>query len=262
MKKLPNRLFIYSICASLLLFSQCEPRGSNREKIEDEGDPNYEMLEGEDVPPAGEDEHALDSAEISHMKQLQDENLRYKRVLDSIAEVNPNITYTYTPVNGGRIKTVLGDYKVAVDNLNLMTEEEEETIALILEKRFQNRQEMLKYYNKLQNVDLPAKPKEGFSAFYEELRENISYPEEAKKLDTEGLIFVQLAVEKDGSISNIKVSENINTANNDLEEEIEDAAIEAVKETTGKWKAAQKNGEPVRSKLEIPIWFDPDTTRS
>lgn len=260
MNILQKKSFLFSMVVMMVfLFSQCEQRGSNRHTIEDEENPNYEMLEGEDVPPA-EDKPTLDSAELSHMKKLQNESLRYNQVLDSISEANPNISYTYTPVNGGSIKTVLGDYKVRVDNTT--NREEEETIAVLLEKRFGNRQEMLNYYNKLQNVDLPAKPKRGYPAFYEELRENISYPEEAKKVETESLIFVQLAVEKDGSISTIKVSENINTTDDDLEEAIENAAVKAIKETTGEWKAAQKDGEPVRSKLEIPVWFDPDNTRS
>lgn len=262
LKKVQNESLVLSIIMILLfLFSQCEPRGADRETIEN--DNSYEMLEGEDVPPAEEEEETLDSAELSQMKKLQDESVSYERLLDSISESNPNITYTYIPDNDpkeGRIKTVLGDYKVVVDNT--LTKEEEETIGVLLARRFNIRQQMLNYYNELQNIDLPARPVEGYPAFYEELQEIIDYPNEAVKLDTEGLVFVQLAVEEDGSISNVKVSENINTKNDELAEAIKEAAVKAVKATEGEWRAAQRDGEPVRSKLEIPVWFDPDTTRS
>lgn len=258
MKKVQNESMILSVfMVMLFLFSKCEPRGSNRETIEN--DNSYEMMEGEDVPPA-ENDTTLDSADISHMRKLQKENQELEDILDSIYKNNPNLSYTYVPAEEGQIRTILGDYKVDVDNT--MTHEEENTIGVLLQKRFENRQKMLKYYNKLQNVDMPASPKEGYAAFYHELRQKINYPEEAKKLDTEGLLFVQLAIESDGTVSNVKISENINTDDDELEEKIEKAAIKAIKETNGEWKSARKDGEPVRSKLEIPVWFDPDTTRS
>lgn len=234
----------------------CETGGSNRESIENHND--YEMIEGEDENDRTKGE-GLDSADISKMKELRKEGLRYKKLLDSIAEINPNITYTYTPSENGPIKTVLGDYNVVVDGTK--TTEEEYNIVGLLQKTFQNRQEMLSFYNRLYNVDLPAKPKNGYNAFYEELRSNLDYPQDLSRNNVKGLLFIQLAIEKTGKISNIKVSESID-AEEKIKRAIEKSAIEAIKETSTTWNAAQKDGQPVRSKLEIPIWFGSNIQQS
>lgn len=256
-KKVPA-LFSFILILLFIGAVSCETGGSNRESIEN--DNNYEMIEGEDIPPAQEmQDTTLDSAEISKMKQLRREGIKYKKLLDSIAEVNPNITYTYTPSENGPIKTVLGDYTVEVDGTK--TPEEEYSVAMLLQKNFQNRQEMLSFYNRLYNVDLPAAPKNGYAAFYEELKENLDYPQEVSRKKIEGLLFVQLAIEKTGKISNLKVSESLN-AEEDIKRAIEKSAIEAIKETGTTWNAAQKDGQPVRSKLEIPIWFDGNIQQS
>jgi hypothetical protein len=253
MRKKASTLFSFFLMLLFIMAVSCETGGSNRESIENDG---YEMIEGEDEAPV---EETLDSAAISRMKQLRIEGIRYKKLLDSIAEVNPKISYTYTPSEDGPIKTVLGNYKVEVDGTK--TPEEEYSVAVLLQKNFQNRQEMLSFYNRLYNVDLPAAPKGGYAAFYEELKENLDYPQEVSREKVEGLLFVQLAIEKTGKISNIKISESLNTEE-DIKRAIERSAIEAIKETSTTWNAAQKDGQPVRSKLEIPIWFDGNIEQS
>lgn len=258
MQKVQKESYMLCLMMALLFIigQACETGGSNRESIEN--DNSYEMIEGEEEAPAEESDtvqnsDTLNSAEILEMKKLQDEGIRYHRLLDSIAEHNPNISYTYTPSKDGKIKTVLGDYKVEVDGS--MTPDKKHSIAVLLERRFENRRKMLDYYNKLNHVDMPARPVQGYAAFYEELRKNLDYPAEVKSIDVEGLLFVELAVEKNGEISNIKIAESIN-ADDEIEEAIEESAIKAIKETQTQWNAAQTDGKPVRSKIEIPVWLD------
>lgn len=250
-------VFTFFVAAMWLFFQACEPRGANRDTIEN--DNSYEMMEGEDIPPAEEydtdttGESTLDSADISEMQMLQENGDRYRKVLDSIAQANPRISYTYVPSQNGPIKTVLGDYRVEVDNTE--TRDEKESIAEILAKRFDDRQRMLAYYNELNNVDMPPTPEGGYPEFYEELQRNLNYPEGVEELIVEGLLFVQVDIEKNGTLSNIEIAENINTQDDDLEEAIANAAINAIKKTQTSWIPAQNNGRPVRSKVELPVWL-------
>lgn len=253
--KIESYILIIFLLVMLLFAQACEPRGANRDTIENDND--YEMMEGEDIPPAEErvdEDESLDSADLSEMRRLEQDGMKYRKLLDSLAELNPEIAYTYIPSEEGRIKTVLGDYMVEVDNT--VTQDEKETIAVLLQKRFENRRNMLNYYNKLNNVDMPPSPQDGYDHFYEKLQSELNYPKEVASLDIEGLLFVQLAVEKDGSISNIEIAENINTPNSDLDEQIADIAINAIRNLNVSWKPAQHDGQPVRSKVEIPIWLD------
>ena len=212
---------------------------------------DYEMMEGEDVPPAEErNDTTTDSVEISKMKQLRKDGVKYRKLLDSIAAANPDIVYNYKPATNGHIKTVAGDYKVEVSGTN--DPEEEYTITRILQRAFQIRQEMISIYNRLYNVDIPATPANGYEAFYHEVKQNLDEPE------TAGLLFVQLAIERSGKISNVRVSQSIN-ADDNARYQIEKSTIEAIKGTKTSWHPAQKNGRPVRSKVEIPIWFGGNT---
>lgn len=245
-------IFLCFLLIILFFIGQaCESKESNRESLED----GNEMIEGEDVEPA-EDTSAyeLDSAEISDMRRLERDGIKYQKLLDSIAEANPNISYTYTPSNEGLIKTILGDYKVVVDGTEVP--EEQKSIALILEKSFSTRQDMLSYYNKLNEVDMPARPKMGYPEYYEKIQEKISYPESAKIIDLEGLMFVEISIERNGALSEIKVVESLNNPDPQLKEQISESAIKAIRATQAFWLPAQADGEPVRSKLELPIWID------
>ena len=257
MFKVQKESLILGLFMSILfMFSACETGGSKDTQKE------LDMIEGADEAPAKEDTvmdsletEPLDSANISELRRIRDEGMRYKRLLDSIAEENPNISYTYVPGPEGKIKTVLGDYKVKIDGLET---EEEETVAMLVEKKFEIRQRMINFYNNLKNTELAAVPVKGYEEFYNQLDEHMDFSKELTEVDAEGLIFVQMAIEKNGEMSNPRISENISHLEKELEEEISTSSLNALKEIKMKWIPAQRNGEPVRSRVEIPIWIDAD----
>ena len=79
------------------------------------------------------------------------------------------------------------------------------------------------------------------------LAQNIQYPEVAKKKGDHGHVVLQFIVEKDGSISNVKIVRSIFPSL--------DAEAERIITAMPKWIPGMQNGENVRVKYTIPISF-------
>ncbi|MBQ1937449.1 MAG: TonB family protein [Bacteroidales bacterium] len=75
----------------------------------------------------------------------------------------------------------------------------------------------------------------------------VKYPESAVAEGVQGIVHVNFVVEKDGSVSQVKVVRS-------LDPRLDQAAQDVV-EISPKWKAARLHGQKVRSSLTIPIEF-------
>ena len=95
--------------------------------------------------------------------------------------------------------------------------------------------------------DMPT-PKGGMESFYRTIGENLIYPQEAVANGIEGRVYVQFVVETDGTLSDIKV---VKGAGNGFDE----AAMEAIKTTSGQWEAGRQKGTPVSTRMVMPIMF-------
>lgn len=95
--------------------------------------------------------------------------------------------------------------------------------------------------------ELPARPEKGTEAFFQYLKQNQKYPSKAIKNQVQGKVRVEFMVEKDGSITNLKV---IDKLGNGLDEE----AIRLIKNGP-KWLPAQYDGAPIRQKMILPVIF-------
>jgi Gram-negative bacterial TonB protein C-terminal len=95
--------------------------------------------------------------------------------------------------------------------------------------------------------ELPKYSK-GMDGLYSFIKSNFKIPDADK--ETKGKIFLSFIVEKDGSLSNIKVVRGINEALNS-------EAIRVLK-ASEKWIPGQQNGEKVRVSYTIPIQIKPD----
>ena len=96
-------------------------------------------------------------------------------------------------------------------------------------------------------VDELAQFPGGNEACMKWLAKHIKYPEDCKKEGIEGRVYVSYVVEKNGSISNIKVTRS---PHDSLSEE----AIRVVK-AMPKWKPAKASGKVVRQRFMLPIKF-------
>jgi TonB family protein len=104
--------------------------------------------------------------------------------------------------------------------------------------------EMPKVFDVVENMpEFPG----GMAAMMQFLSENVCYPEAAEKAGTQGRVIATFIVEKDGSITNIKIVKSVS-------KEL-DAEAKRVIEAMPNWKPGKQNGEPVRVKYTIPITF-------
>jgi protein TonB len=87
----------------------------------------------------------------------------------------------------------------------------------------------------------------GFENFYKFLAQNIRYPANAVKDRIQGKVFLTFVVEKDGSLTDIKV---IRSVSGDI-----DAEAVRVLRSSPKWKPGIQNGRPVRVQFAVPIDF-------
>jgi protein TonB len=77
------------------------------------------------------------------------------------------------------------------------------------------------------------------------IKENLKYPEDAD--GAHGRVIVNFVVDKDGSISDIKVVRGVHPS-------LDAEAVRVVK-LMPKWQPAERGGKPVRSRFNFPVYF-------
>jgi periplasmic protein TonB len=87
----------------------------------------------------------------------------------------------------------------------------------------------------------------GYQALNKYLRDNIKYPQQAKETGTQGKVFLTFVVEKDGSITDIKILRDIGSG-------CGEEAIRVVK-SMPKWTPAKQRGKTVRQQFNLPVSF-------
>ena len=90
----------------------------------------------------------------------------------------------------------------------------------------------------------------GVAAQVKYFKKNLRYPAEAKKAGTQGRVVVQFFVNKDGSISNVKVLRGVDPA-------LDAEAIRLVN-SMPKWKPGMQKGKAVTVKYTVPVLFKLD----
>lgn len=96
-------------------------------------------------------------------------------------------------------------------------------------------------------VEVMPKYKNGMSDLMAYLCENVRYPEEAIKKKIQGTVTIKLIIEKDGSVSNVKVAQAVHP--------LLDAEAMRVVKAMGKWTPGTMKGKPVRVSYHLPIRF-------
>lgn len=87
----------------------------------------------------------------------------------------------------------------------------------------------------------------GIEMFYRFLQANIKYPAKAFEDKIQGKVFISFVVEKDGSLTDIKVLRGIGGG-------CDEEAVRVMK-TSPKWRPGIQNGRPVRVQYTMPISF-------
>jgi TonB family protein len=101
------------------------------------------------------------------------------------------------------------------------------------------------------NIAKPPTYPGGAEKFYEFLAKNIKYPTAAVDNEIQGNVHVSFTVEKDGSLTDLKVERKLGFG-------IDEEAIRVIK-LAKKWNPGMQNGKAVRVKYNIPVKFSLDT---
>jgi TonB family protein len=83
------------------------------------------------------------------------------------------------------------------------------------------------------------------------LRDNLTYPEAARKMGFEGTVFVDFIVDEKGRIRDVVASDVIGE---DVDISFKEESVRVVAAMPG-WKAGRQNGKPVDASFSVPITF-------
>jgi len=89
----------------------------------------------------------------------------------------------------------------------------------------------------------------GINEFRKAVQKNIEYPSAARRKETQGKVTLELIIDKDGNISDIRIIKDIGDG-------CGEAAVAAVKKVKTLWSpATNAQGKPVKQKKILPIDF-------
>lgn len=101
-------------------------------------------------------------------------------------------------------------------------------------------------YDNLSADERPQYPG-GDAAILRFIAQNLKYPVTAMEQGVQGRVVVDFVVEKDGSMSNVKVVRSVDSA-------LDKEAIRVVRGLS-RFTPGTKNGQPVRARYTLPITF-------
>jgi protein TonB len=87
----------------------------------------------------------------------------------------------------------------------------------------------------------------GMKAWAKYLQRNLRYPYEAQEKGIGGKVFVSFIIEKDGSVSNVKLIKGLGAG-------CDEEALRVIGKSP-KWKPGRQNAQNVRVRYNIPIYF-------
>jgi TonB family protein len=87
----------------------------------------------------------------------------------------------------------------------------------------------------------------GIEKLYRYLEKNLRYPAAAKENNIEGKVFVTFVVEKDGSLTDIRILKSLSPET--------DAEAIRLMQACPKWSPGIQNGRPVRVQYSMPVSF-------
>ena len=187
---------------------------------------------------------------ISQELKAQDEVTdTYIKVYDVI-EGYPDFTYTYHYENGDLADVTVkgipdGQDKKSVETL--LIDLKEQQIAMTDKTDAQG----IYLYTQQE-----ATPEDGYEAFYDNLYDNLSYPDDAQSKGVEGNVYVRFVVDQNGEIKHANAVENIETPYGVAVTKMKQEAVEAVERTSGNWEPATVNGVPVSEWVVLPVEFE------
>ena len=132
--------------------------------------------------------------------------------------------------NEVEIENTEADENTQIEQVEVQPEEEEE-------------EEIVNFYVIENKPEFPG----GQAAMFKFIAEHTKYPEIAKENGITGKVFVQFVIDKDGSVTDVKVIRGVDPY-------LDKEAVRVVK-SMPKWKPGSQRGKPVKVSFQLPINF-------
>jgi len=97
------------------------------------------------------------------------------------------------------------------------------------------------------HVEKSPQFKGGIDAFYKFVADNLEYPRKEQRMGIDGRVYLQFVIERDGSLTDIKVLKGVS--------EGLDAEAKRVLEAAPSWIPGSNRGQAVRVRMTLPIVF-------
>lgn len=180
--------------------------------------------------------------EISDLGQLNLEEIEEEII--PITQQNTPPPPPPPPPQVQEILNIVEDDVEIEDELEIDSEADEDTEIEIIE--YDEEVEEEEIFTVVENMpEFPG----GVKAMYEYLGKNIKYPEVAKEAGIQGKVYVSFVVDKDGSITDVKVLRGIPGG-----KMCDQEAIRVVK-AMPKWNPGKQRGKAVKVSYMLPVQF-------
>lgn len=134
------------------------------------------------------------------------------------------------------------DNEIQIEDMEA-EEDMEINIEPIIQEEEEDDEEVFQFFQLEEKPEFPG----GNAALLAYLQKNTHYPQIAKENDIQGTVYVGFVIDKDGSVSDVKILRSVDPY---LDEE----ALRVVR-SMPKWKPGKQRGKPVRVQYQVPIKF-------
>jgi protein TonB len=97
------------------------------------------------------------------------------------------------------------------------------------------------------DVEVSAEPTGGYEAFYQYIKQELKYPSQAQRMSVQGKVYVQFIIERDGSLSDVKVLKGIGAG-------CDEEAVRVLSQSPS-WQPGKQRGRPIRQRMVMPMVF-------
>ena len=194
---------------------------------QEEPEEEEEMVQLEEEKPEALPEEILNTMKVTELQIANDEDVKAEDEIKSQDELQESQTAF------GRT-----DFDKGTDDLNVVREHKDE---IIVEKKEPVKEEVF-----VAVEQMPQFPG-GDAELMKFLSKNIKYPTIAQENGTQGRVIIQFVVERDGSITDVRVARGVDPY-------LDKEAVRVVK-SMPKWIPGKQNGKAVRVKFTVPVMF-------
>lgn len=168
----------------------------------------------------------------------------------AITAAYPDFSYEYVYKDGKLQKVIV----TGIDD----SKDKDKVATLIY--NFRNKKDQMRHYSNRMNIfyapDLEAKPEMGYDQFKQKVKNNLTYPDASKNYGVEGTVYVKFIVDKHGNVDYITADQDIDSPFKQRVDQLENAAISAVKSVDANWYPAMEEGRVVDSWVVLPVRFN------